>query len=221
MPVEPRTEKGSKSRLRTLRAARKVFARNGYVATRMTDVAEEAGVSLGALYRYFADREDLFAAVVGDLHEELYQASRAHGADLAADPYGALLAANRGYFERYYENRDVMRALIEAATVERRFMDIWWGMRRRHVARFLAVIEATGHERAGTRWAALAADAAAAATEHGAYVWFAQESLEEQHVTIDEAAQLATSIWYSLFYGDGSKLAFGTPGGNSASDQPA
>ena len=208
LSVEPRTVKGSESKLRLLGAARRVFARRGYVSTRMIDVAEEAGVSLGALYRYFANREDLFAAMVGELHKEMYEASGAHGADIVADPLGTLVAANKGYYELYYANRDVLRAFIEAATVERRFRDIWWEMRRRHVDRFLAVLRANGCERAGTRWGALAAEAAAAASEHAAYVWFAQASMTEPRASVEEATQFAASIWYNLFWGDSAKLGF-------------
>lgn len=40
-------------------AALGCFARNGYDATRVRDIAEAAGVSEGALYRHFASREDL------------------------------------------------------------------------------------------------------------------------------------------------------------------
>lgn len=40
-------------------AALLCFARNGYDATRVRDIANAAGVSEGALYRHFASREEL------------------------------------------------------------------------------------------------------------------------------------------------------------------
>ncbi|MBN2248686.1 MAG: TetR/AcrR family transcriptional regulator [Coriobacteriia bacterium] len=40
-------------------AALACFARNGYDATRIRDIAEAAGVSEGALYRHFTSKEDL------------------------------------------------------------------------------------------------------------------------------------------------------------------
>jgi AcrR family transcriptional regulator len=46
------------------RAALDAFAENGYAATRVTDVAERAGVSKGLLYLYFKTKEDLFKAVI-------------------------------------------------------------------------------------------------------------------------------------------------------------
>lgn len=40
------------------------FARHGYAATRLDDVARRAGVAKGTIYRYFADKEALFLAAV-------------------------------------------------------------------------------------------------------------------------------------------------------------
>ena len=44
--------------------ARRVFLAKGFDAASMSDVAEEAGVSKGTLYVYFANKEDLFADLV-------------------------------------------------------------------------------------------------------------------------------------------------------------
>jgi AcrR family transcriptional regulator len=46
------------------KAALEAFAENGYAATRVTDVAERAGVSKGLLYLYFKTKDDLFKAVI-------------------------------------------------------------------------------------------------------------------------------------------------------------
>src|SRR5437879_2940003 len=48
-----------------MRAALRCFARSGFYATTMDDIAAEAGVSKGAPYVYFASKEALFRA----LHE--------------------------------------------------------------------------------------------------------------------------------------------------------
>jgi len=45
-------------------AAFEVFAERGFAAARLDDIAARAGVSKGALYLYFATKEDLFRAVV-------------------------------------------------------------------------------------------------------------------------------------------------------------
>jgi len=45
-------------------AALESFVERGYAGTRLEDVAMRAGVSKGTLYLYFANKEDLFKAVV-------------------------------------------------------------------------------------------------------------------------------------------------------------
>jgi AcrR family transcriptional regulator len=46
------------------RAALELFVERGFAATRLEDVAARAGVSKGTLYLYFANKEELFKAVV-------------------------------------------------------------------------------------------------------------------------------------------------------------
>lgn len=45
-------------------AALEVFAERGFAAARLDDIAARAGVSKGAIYLYFATKEDIFRAVV-------------------------------------------------------------------------------------------------------------------------------------------------------------
>lgn len=47
-----------------LRGAGEIFARDGYEGASMSRIAQEAGVSKGTLYNYFAGKADLFAAYV-------------------------------------------------------------------------------------------------------------------------------------------------------------
>jgi AcrR family transcriptional regulator len=49
-----------------LEAARKLFVERGYVATKMSDIAELAGLSKGGVYFHFVSKEDVFGALVED-----------------------------------------------------------------------------------------------------------------------------------------------------------
>jgi AcrR family transcriptional regulator len=60
-----------------LRASIPVFAERGYRRTSMANIADAAGVSRPALYQYFADRSDLFAAAFRLLLEESTDAALA------------------------------------------------------------------------------------------------------------------------------------------------
>ena len=65
-------------------AALRCFAAKGYQRTSMADVIEESGLSAGAIYGYFAGKQELFAAVAGRVLEarqgELEAAARARRA---------------------------------------------------------------------------------------------------------------------------------------------
>ncbi|MEZ5864006.1 MAG: TetR/AcrR family transcriptional regulator [Geminicoccaceae bacterium] len=67
-------------------AALALFSAKGFAATRLDEIAARAGVSKGALYLYFATKEDLFRAVV----------TRAVAPDL--ERVGAFVRAHQGSF---------------------------------------------------------------------------------------------------------------------------
>lgn len=65
-----REEKKAATREALLEAATKVFARHGYVAASVDEVAWEAGVTKGAVYSNFASKDALFAAVIERYHDQ-------------------------------------------------------------------------------------------------------------------------------------------------------
>lgn len=58
------TTKSERTRARILDATARVLARNGYAGTRLSDIAEHAGVQAPAIYYYYASRERLVEEVV-------------------------------------------------------------------------------------------------------------------------------------------------------------
>ncbi len=54
-----------------LAAARELFAANGFQATRTEEVVQRAGLTRGALYHHFRDKEDLFRAVYDEVSGEV------------------------------------------------------------------------------------------------------------------------------------------------------
>ena len=62
---KPRWERRKDARPQELLAAAvELFVERGFAATRLEDVARRAGVSKGTLYLYFANKEELFKAMV-------------------------------------------------------------------------------------------------------------------------------------------------------------
>ncbi|MFZ0960953.1 MAG: TetR/AcrR family transcriptional regulator [Terriglobia bacterium] len=66
-PAPWRQEKKLHRQEEILAAAFNVFAAHGYEATRIDDVARQAGIAKGTIYLYFRDKERLFRAVVRSL----------------------------------------------------------------------------------------------------------------------------------------------------------
>lgn len=61
-----RAEQQAQTRARLIDAAAKVFARRGFQAASVEEIAEEAGYSHGAVYSNFTGKADLFLAVFED-----------------------------------------------------------------------------------------------------------------------------------------------------------
>jgi AcrR family transcriptional regulator len=66
-----REEKKARTRERLLEAAAKVFARKGFGATSVDEVAEEAGLTKGAVYSNFDSKEDLVRAVLDERQQRM------------------------------------------------------------------------------------------------------------------------------------------------------
>ncbi len=54
-----------------LQAARELFAKKGYAHTAAEEIVQRAGVTRGALYHHFRNKEDLFQAVFETIEQEL------------------------------------------------------------------------------------------------------------------------------------------------------
>ncbi|MGM7671674.1 TetR/AcrR family transcriptional regulator [Microbacterium sp. A93] len=62
--ITQQSSKSARTRQRILDAAAQVLSRKGYAGTRLTDVAEVAGVQAPAIYYYFASRDELVEEVM-------------------------------------------------------------------------------------------------------------------------------------------------------------
>jgi len=71
------------NRERILAVARKAFTKSGANAS-LEDVAKQAGVGIGTLYRHFSSREELLKAVYNDVTEKLAKAGQEFAENLPA-----------------------------------------------------------------------------------------------------------------------------------------
>ncbi len=98
-----------------LEAAIRVFARQGYHATRVSDIADEAGVAYGLVYHYFRSKE----AVMTELFTERWSLLLAAGEEVMAgdDVPREKLAAIAGFIiDSYRHNPELMKVIIIEVT---------------------------------------------------------------------------------------------------------
>jgi AcrR family transcriptional regulator len=65
-----REESKAKTRAELLRAAARLFVRKGFVATSLSEIAEEAALTKGAVYSNFESKEELFLALLQERASE-------------------------------------------------------------------------------------------------------------------------------------------------------
>jgi AcrR family transcriptional regulator len=82
--VPDRSTAQEEKRRLLLDAAVRVFARKGYHASRVGDIAEEAGVAYGLLYHYFASKEDVLLSVFRETWRALIETIKS--VEQAGDP---------------------------------------------------------------------------------------------------------------------------------------
>ncbi|MFN8161591.1 MAG: TetR/AcrR family transcriptional regulator [Solirubrobacterales bacterium] len=102
-------------RRQILDAAIRVFARQGFHATRVSDIADEAGVAYGLVYHYFDSKEqvlnELFAERWSLLLAAIEEADRSD-----APPRGKLEAVASFIVDSYRHDPDLMKVIIVEVT---------------------------------------------------------------------------------------------------------
>jgi AcrR family transcriptional regulator len=81
-----RSEYAEQTRAALIAAAAKAFAKHGFTATSITQIADAARVTKGAVYHHFSDKQSLFEAVMHHYNEaaqqKVYEAIAKHPDDL-------------------------------------------------------------------------------------------------------------------------------------------
>ena len=91
---------------RILQAAVKVFARKGYFAARVSDIAKKAGVADGTIYLYFRSKEDILVSLFDEVMADHLEVARAE-LKAAPGPAARLLRIAEHHLRTLGENRDL------------------------------------------------------------------------------------------------------------------
>lgn len=120
MEIKPskHAERSEATRGALLRAARPLFAQRGYAGVGTEEIVRAAGVTRGALYHQFRNKEDLFLAVVEEVEREVTERIAVivlEGG--ASDPAGALMVGAEAFLDVCAEPEIERLLLIDAPGV--------------------------------------------------------------------------------------------------------
>jgi len=200
-PAGSRGRKGRQTDEAFREAARVVFAREGYLNAKISDIAAAAGRSVASFYNYYDTKADLLIALAEEFHAEATQ--------MAILPYrsglsreDALREAVAGFWRTYANRRGELIGIFQAAMLEGEFRDRWLKIRAEAITRIAAEVrraQADGYCPGVDP--VLTASALSAMLEHFCYIWLGQGG-ERADVEFDDerALDALATIWVRAVY---------------------
>ena len=130
-PAETLTAKGRQTRQAIEQAARKLFAERGFHGTTLADITSAAGKSPAVFYRYFADKEDLLAALAESfLHDVVTPSGLSVHLPDSPDDDAFFTSVVTGYWNIFKQNIGIMIAVAQLAATQQRFAAVQNEFRR-------------------------------------------------------------------------------------------
>ena len=189
----PTTARGARTRAALVAAARVVFERDGYLDARLTDIAGEAGCSIGSFYTYFAGKDEILQAVIDEAQHDMLHPGMPHLEPEDSSPAAVIEASNRAYFQAYKRNAKLMLILDQVAASDPKFREV-----RRRRSRAFADRNARAIKDLQDRGLAdqdldpyMASRALSGMVSRMAYYAYA---LGEKH-SLDSLVETATKLW--------------------------
>lgn len=112
-----KVEQSEVTRGALLRVARELFTDKGYAATATEDIVQRAGVTRGALYHHFRDKEELFQAVFEDAERGLVETVRTAANSAQTDPWQGFLVGCQAFLDACLEPAVQRIVLLDAPSV--------------------------------------------------------------------------------------------------------
>jgi AcrR family transcriptional regulator len=193
VPERQLTPRGLRTRAQLVGAARTIFERDGFVASRITDIADEAAVSHGTFYTYFDSKEDIFLAVLREVLQSYVVDARPATSSV---PIDRIDRASRRFLEFYAANARLLASVEPLASVDPRFADLRRGTRLAYLHRVAGAISRWQEEGLADQDvdAERLAAALGAMAERMAYL---ECVLHDGPMDIDEMLAVSNHVWAS------------------------
>jgi len=121
MTVHSAAERGGDKRERILTAAERIFARHGFFAAKVSDVAKEAGVADGTIYLYFKSKDDLLISLFERRMQQVNELLREATATIAS-PREQLRAFIKTYLQLVHDEPTAAEVLTIELRQSSKFM---------------------------------------------------------------------------------------------------
>lgn len=202
LPSAALTAKGLQTRQAIELAARTLFAENGFHGTTLTDITSAADRSPAVFYRYFADKEDLLAALAQSFLKEVVKPSGL-GLRLPESPEDDAFFTTvvTGYWMMFKQNIGIMIAVAQLATTQPRFAAVQNEFRRFGIDIVAASVRRAQEHGYGTELDPQYTAAAIALLFENFTTVFVGTSGLELEITDDDAITTLTRIWKKTLYG--------------------
>src|ERR1700678_304409 len=197
------TAKGRQTRAAIEQAAGKLFAERGFHGTTLADITSAAGKSAAVFYRYFADKEDLLAALAESfLHDVLTPSGLSLHLPDSPDDDAFFNSVVTGYWNMFKQNIGIMIAIAQLATTQQRFAAVQNEFRRFGMAFAAASVRhVQQHGYASDLNPEHIAAAIALLFENFTTVYAGRSALGIEISDEDAIATLAT-VWKKTLYGE-------------------
>lgn len=83
----PKQDRSIQNRDKILDAGLKLFSEKGYYETTTNEIARVAGVSIGSLYSYFKDKDEIFLKILDNYHKNFLSFFHENDEDLSYELY--------------------------------------------------------------------------------------------------------------------------------------
>jgi TetR/AcrR family transcriptional regulator, fatty acid metabolism regulator protein len=138
-------DRGSDKRERILAAAERVFARRGFFASRVSEIAKDAGVADGTIYLYFKSKDDLLISL---FEQRMKQVNSTLRSAVASEkrPVEQLRAVIRAYLQLVHDEPAAAEVLTIELRQSNKFMKEYENSEFADFLRMLGSLIAKGQE---------------------------------------------------------------------------
>lgn len=207
MPVpETLTAKGRQTRQAIEQAARKLFAERGFHGTTLADITSAAGKSPAVFYRYFADKEDLLAALAESfLHEVVTPSGLSLELPGSPDDDAFFTSVVTGYWNMFKQNIGIMIAVAQLAATQPRFAAVQNEFRRFGMDIVAASVRRAQEQGYGTELNPQHTAAAIALLFENFTTVFVGPSNLDIEISDRDAITTLSTVWKKTLYGSGKE----------------